>query len=176
MLADNKLTFQLREKLIKGYKYICGIAWKSKNEKIGNIKSLDLKMLEPILKIPGINFVNLQYGDVETEISSLKESSGLDIKIINEIDNYKEIDKLASLISACDFIITTSNVTAHISGAIGKETYILLPYSQGNIWYWHYGDKKSLWYPSIWQYAQEENNDWSKPINEIYKVLKNYEI
>jgi hypothetical protein len=154
--------------------FICGIAWKSNNEEIGSDKSLSLKQLLPILKLSDIDFIELQYGDTEEEKMSLYDEYGIEIKTIDEIDNFNDIDGLSSLIDACDFVITSSNVTVHLSGALGKNTYLLAPYSVGKIWYWHENRNKSLWYPSVNIYRQESNKSWNLPIENIISDLKDH--
>ena len=52
---------------------------------------------------------------------------------LEEIDNFNDIDGLASLIDACDFVVSVSNTTVHIAGAIGKKTYLMLPQGKGKI-------------------------------------------
>jgi hypothetical protein len=68
--------------------------------------------------------------------------------------------------------MTTSNVTAHIAGSLGKETFLLLPHFYGVLWYWHKEDDKSLWYPSIEIFRQTSEDDWTDPIENIAKRLK----
>jgi len=68
------------------------------------------------------------------------------------------------LISKLDFVITTSNVTAHLAGAIGKKTYLLVPELAGRIWYWH-NTETSLWYPNTKQFFYNQKN--------FKKILKN---
>jgi tetratricopeptide (TPR) repeat protein len=162
-------TKALREKICLKNKKICGISWKSQNANIGHNKSLSLNDLVPLFQIPGLIFVDLQYGDNRQEKDLLKNTFGIEILSIEEIDNYNDIDGLVSLIDACDFVVTSSNVTAHIAGSINKDTFLILPYSQGKIWYWHYGDERSLWYPSVVQYTQKNDVDWSYPIDKIKK-------
>jgi tetratricopeptide (TPR) repeat protein len=153
---------------------ICGIAWKSKNEKIGKKKSLDLKDLLPIFKINHIEYINLQYGDTEYEVEDLKNNSNIEIKSINNIDLFNDIDGLASLVDACNFIVTSSNVTAHIAGALGKTTYLLVPYSSGKIWYWHENLETSLWYPKVSIYRQSSDLSWGKAITKIKNDIKKH--
>jgi ADP-heptose:LPS heptosyltransferase len=98
------------------------------------------------------------------------------MKIIDEIDNFNDIDGLASLIDACDFVVTTSNVTAHLAGGLGKETYLMVPFAHGRIWYWHEGDTQSIWYPSINIHRQPSHDNWSMPINDIANILENKKI
>ena len=104
------------------------------------------------------------------KVRLLKEY-GIEIKTISEIDNFNDIDGLASLIEACDFVITTSNVTAHIAGAINKKTYLLLSSYCGKIWYWGNVKSNSLWYPSIDKFKDDETLSWAKPIESLLLKL-----
>ena len=153
-------------------KKICGISWKSKNERIGENKSINLELLLPILKLPHLDFVCLQYGEVEDEIKHIESVYKIRIKKVEDIDIFNDIDGLASIISKMDFVITASNINAHLAGALGKETYLLVPYSKGKIWYWHEEDKQSIWYPSVAIYRQSRAKSWQEPIAEIIANLK----
>ncbi|OZA15185.1 MAG: hypothetical protein B7Y05_04920 [Polynucleobacter sp. 24-46-87] len=142
----------------------CGIAWRSSNNQIGKYKSIDLIEFSKILKMDGLDFINLQYGDTYEERVSVEHSTGIQIRSVDGLDLYDDVDDLLSLIDTCDFVITSSNSVAHMSGAIGKKTILFLPFSHGKFWYWHDVDGVSLWYPSIRVFKQEKQGDWSKPI------------
>jgi ADP-heptose:LPS heptosyltransferase len=85
---------------------------------------------------------------------------------------FNDIDGVLSIISACDLIITTSNSTAHLAGALGKETLLLTPYSVGKFWYWQDIDGVSLWYPSVRVFPQTKQGDWVTPINSMKAYLE----
>jgi hypothetical protein len=177
--ADIQKSFELRNQLIKNSKLICGVAWKSKTEKIGHEKSIELELLLPIFKMNNISFVNLQYGDVKNEIDQFNISNELNIHNCNEIDNFNDLDGHASLIHACDFVVTVSNTTAHISGALGKKTYLMCSKGKGQLWYWsNQVNGRSMWYPSIDIYQQKIADQWTEVIDEIKNAIeiKLYEI
>jgi hypothetical protein len=112
--------------------------------------SIQLKDLSPILSLDNIAFVSLQYGNVKEQLISFNNRHNFNIQEFDLVDNFKDLDGHASLIDACDFVITISNTSAHLSGALGKETYLLCPSGEGLLWYWsHQLNGKSLWYPSI---------------------------
>ena len=67
MTADDKKIKKIKSKMSKN-KVKCGISWKSNNEKIGKGKSFKLEFLEPLLKNQNIQFINLQYGDVNQDL------------------------------------------------------------------------------------------------------------
>jgi tetratricopeptide (TPR) repeat protein len=161
-----KVTLKLRSKML------CGISWKSENKEMGEAKSLSLEKYKCFFEMNGIEFIDLQYGDTIEERKRVKSQLGVDIISSDFIDKFSDIDGLASLINACDFVITTSNVTAHIAGAIGKKTFLLVPFGLGKIWYWHNSTKRSLWYPSVSIYRQDKNGDWTAAMIEIKKDLE----
>ena len=171
LISEPNKTLTLRNRLTVKDRLVCGVAWKSKNEKFGHFKTASLLDFLPVLKLPSINFIDLQYGDTSDERSNLKNEHSVALSKIDDIDNFNDIDGLASLIDACDFIVTISNVTAHIAGALGKKVFLMVPYEKGRIWYWHDGLKTSLWYPTVEIFTQNEIGDWSVPINEIKEKI-----
>ena len=79
---------------------------------------------------------------------------------------------LTSLIDVCDFVITVSNTNAHISGALGKKTYLLLPKGKGKLWYWSSEKHKSLWYNSICIIKQKTIDVWDDPVDRLKKIIE----
>jgi len=106
--------------------------------------------------------INLQYGDVELEISKQQKS----IEITN-VDLFDDISSTAALISLCDVVVTISNVTAHIAGSMGKKTLLLVPRYLGKFWYWEEGLKI---YKNIKIFTQDEDGGWKIAM----KKLKDY--
>jgi hypothetical protein len=149
----------------------CGVAWKSNNQKLGKDKSILLSELNDIFQVDGYEFINLQYGDTKEEVSDLEKNCGVKLITIDGIDLFSNIDGLLSIIQSCDFIVTTSNITAHLAGALGKTTFLLVPYSAGRIWYWH-EEVTSSWYPSISLYSQDQNFLWNSALKDIASRLK----
>ena len=46
-------------------------------------------------------------------------------ELVLEIENFINMDGLTSLIQVCNFVVTVSNSYVHLSGALGKETYLI---------------------------------------------------
>jgi tetratricopeptide (TPR) repeat protein len=150
----------------------CGVAWKSGNAKLGAAKSIGLDSFAPLLGLTGVNFVNLQYGDVKEEIQRLKSTLAVDIHQVPGVDVFNDIESLLALIDACDVIVTTSNVTAHLAGSIGKRAAVLVPHSKGKFWYWHENDEYSFWYPSLKLFYQDNALTWDKTIEDCSDWIK----
>jgi len=158
-------------KKIASKKPICGISWKSKNLVFGQAKSLSLKELYPILKKENYTFVDLQYGDTTKEKDKMRKDFNIEIASIETLDKFNDLDGLISLINICDVVISCCNVTAHLAGALGKKTYLMVPYGLGSLWYWH-GEVYSYWYPSVQLLKQRKINNWNSVIKFIEAELK----
>lgn len=163
--ADVKIKEEYRKKYKKNNKKMMGISWMSRNEKIGDEKTIPLEKMMPLFE--GHQVISLQYGDVQGEIENMNQKNSSQIYFDKEIDYYNDINSLASLVSICDFIITCSNVTAHIAGRLGIKTFLLVPKYFGNIWYWVTEKNQSKWYPSISIIRQKEDGDWDDVINQV---------
>ena len=160
------------KKLSKKNKLI-GISWESVNNKLGKNKSMKLSDLNKILNLPNATFVNLQYGDVDNEIQEINKQLKNKILNLKDINMFNDIESMASLISKLDLVLTISNSTAHLAGALGKETILMLSKGRGHLWYWMHGDnRRSKWYPSIEVIQQEKINLWNNVLNETKELIE----
>ena len=82
------------------------------------------------------------------------------------------IGEVQEVIDMCDFVITVSNTNAHISGALGKDTFLLLPKGKGKLWYWSSHKDRCLWYNSIQIIKQKNIDCWDYPIEKLKKIIK----
>lgn len=149
-----KADRELRKKMRARYearangRRIVGLAWRSKNDKLGPPKSARLLNLGPILQTPGCFFVNLQYGDCSTEIAEASAKLNVDIFQDPAVDPVADIDAAFAQAAAMDLVITSSNSAAHIAGALGVATWIMLPHAKGVMWYWFARREDCPWYAS----------------------------
>ena len=173
LVADKTRANKIRNSLIGHNKFLCGINWSSKTEKIGVEKSMQLDDLLPLLGLKDIAFVSLQYGDVQQQLQVFNEKHAVDILECTSVDNFDDLDGHAALIEACDFVVSISNTSAHIAGAIGKETYLMCPTGKGLLWYWsNQSNGKSLWYPSIHIHEQHSMGQWDDVVEKIKLIIE----
>jgi tetratricopeptide (TPR) repeat protein len=127
------------------------LSWQSKREgRFGARKSVPLTQFAPLLKLSGIRFVDVQYGDTVVERRAAEQATGVKLLRFDEVDYYKNLEELFAILEACDLVVTTSNATAHFAGALGKRTWLLYPADNPPFHYWaHGGSYRSLWYPSV---------------------------
>ena len=166
--ADPKRVELIRNELVLDGKTVIGISWKSSNTRY-ETKSIQLRDMEQIFSGLDVVLVNLQYGDVDDEIREFKEETGIEVLQCASVDNREDLDGLAALIEVCDLVVSTSNVTVHMAGALAKEAWVFLPYV-ANFW-WLLERTDSVWYPSLTLYRQPTLNDWDSVFVSIRKDL-----
>lgn len=155
----------------RGADYIVGISWHSSNQEFGSLKSVALRDWRGILQVPGVRFVDLQYGDTAAERSLIEEQAGVRIEHLPDLDLYHDLEGLAALCAAGDLVITVSNVTAHVAGALGSPTWVLLPKANGRLWYWFAGRPDSPWYPSMRMFTQQTPGSWREVLDDVAREL-----
>lgn len=161
LVADPARASELRGRLARERELVVGLSWRSQAAVFGHSKSAQLPDFEPFLRLPGCRFVDLQYGDTRGEIAGIAERFGIAIERLPDIDNTKDIDGLAALIAACDLVVTVSNTTAHLAGALGKPTWVMAPHGNARIWYWFKSEPKSLWYLRVNVRHQDYREPWA---------------
>jgi tetratricopeptide (TPR) repeat protein len=148
---------------------VIGISWHSTNELARGKKSVALDQWAPILNAPGVRFVSLQYGDVAAEVAT----SGKNIFIDHAVDAVKDVDLFAAQVAAMDVVISTSNTTVHMAGALGVPTLCLTPLGEGRPWYWFVGHEVSPWYPSVRHIWQTKRGQWGDVLERAATSMQN---
>jgi hypothetical protein len=166
--ADQARVAELRSHLQTDSRPLVGIAWRSKNNRFGSSKSVTLESLLPVLRNPRLRFVNLQYGDTAEELETFRREHGIEIVRCTSVNNFLDIDGHAALIEACETVLTVSNTTAHIAGALGKPTFVMLPKGEGRLWFWvNRHARRSMWYPTVEVFEQPKHGEWDDVVSNI---------
>ncbi len=144
-----------------------GLSWKSPNSKSeSQARNIGVaNLIEPVIS-NNVIFHNLQYGDISQDIETVRDRFDIDL-LIQDIDYFNDLEKLIYIINQMDCVITTDNITAHLAGACGKQSFLLIPESASRIWFWH-AEKKHKWYKNTQIYFFEESK-----INESLTEIKN---
>jgi tetratricopeptide (TPR) repeat protein len=150
---------------------LVGLSWRSANWVVGKYKSLSLEALLPVLRRPGFVWVSLQYGEVSAEIAAFAARHGIAIHQDTEIDAMRDLDGLAAQIAALDAVVSTSNSTVHIAGALGRPCDVLLSAGRGRMWYWPARGETSPWYETIRLVRQARAGDWSDALLQLGRLL-----
>jgi Tfp pilus assembly protein PilF len=157
------------DKLGEGLKV--GLSWRGgPTPEIIRLRSIALTRLSEIFSMPGVHFVNLQYGNCSAELKEAQEKMGVTIHTWDDADPLKDLDGFAAQIAALDLIISVDNSTVHMAGALGVPVWVLLSFVPN--WRWMLGRKDSPWYPSARLFRQRAPGDWTPVITEVSHELR----
>jgi tetratricopeptide (TPR) repeat protein len=147
-----------------------GLSWRSSAKRIGRQKSLPLPDWGAVLQRDAV-FVNLQYGDTADEIAATRARLGVEVHSQPDLDRFADIEGLAALIDGLDLVVTTSSVTAHLAGALGKAGHLML--QRVPLWYWSPRLRPGglLFYPSLTPHYQTTEGDWRAPLEALAAAL-----
>ncbi|MDD2319832.1 MAG: glycosyltransferase family 9 protein, partial [Geobacteraceae bacterium] len=128
-------------------------------------RSASLQAFAPLAAVPGTTFYSLQVGSGSEQAQD--PPAGMVLR--DYTAELTDFSATAALIANLDLVITIDSAAAHLAGALGKETWLLLPYAAD--WRWMTGRNDSPWYPAMRLFRQERPGDWSTPVVAMVKVL-----
>lgn len=143
-----------------------GLVWAGNPEhQNDHNRSLPLKSLAPLFEVPGVSFVSLQMGKESTQIAE----TGLPITDLTaEIKDYADT---ADLVSCLDLVISVDTSVAHLAGAMGVPTWVLVPFCPDWRWMTQFPDA-TPWYLSLKLYRQSAWCDWMSTLINIERDLR----
>jgi tetratricopeptide (TPR) repeat protein len=162
---------EYRRRMGGGRAAVVGVSWRSANREFGSFKSTHLDDWLEIVKVPHARFIDLQYGDTAGERESLVRKAGVRIGHLPDLDLTEDLDGLAALCAGCDLVVTVSNVTAHIAGAVGCPVWLIVPKGNGRFWYWFSSRSDSPWYPSMRIFDQVVPGSWRETLDTVAREL-----
>jgi capsular polysaccharide export protein len=109
---------------------------------------LSVDDLIPLFESTHAQFVNLQYDDCTEELAFIEKKFPGRLVNLTSLDQYNDLDGVASLISCLDLVIAPCTTVAELSGALGQET-LLLANSSEIEWRVRKSDSKDIWHNSI---------------------------
>jgi len=144
-----------------------GVVWSS----VSKFKYDSWRSMPLVTFMSGLPTDNIEYICLQKEIKSADRAlldSKTDIKFYGELLN--DFGDTAALIENVDLVISTCTSVPHLSGALGKPTWILL--SEVADWRWLLNRKDSPWYPNVKLYRQSVINDWTPVVAQVRADLK----
>ncbi len=98
-----------------------------------------------MLNVPGVCFVNMQYGDCAEEIAEARARLGVEIWTPPGVDLKDDLDEVAALSCALDLLMGPANATSNIAAACGAPVWLI---STPAAWP-RLGTDRYPWYPTV---------------------------
>ena len=126
-------------------------------------KSMPLAALAPLGDLRGARFVSVLNWPLAAEQTAFAAT----VKDLS--DRLESFDDTAAVIEQLDVIVTVDTSVAHMAGALGKETWLMLhdfPDPR-----WDLAAPRSYWYPNMRLFRQQTRGDWPPVVTAIADAL-----
>jgi tetratricopeptide (TPR) repeat protein len=145
-----------------------GILWKSLKLDGARLREFSpFERWRPVLEVPGVTFVNLQYGECEDELAHAREAFGVDIWRPPGIDLKDDLDDLAALCCAVDLVMGPANATTNIAGACGAPVWLIsTPVAWPRL-----GTDRYPWYAATRVFATHAFGQWDAVMTQLAAAL-----
>ena len=134
-------------------------------------RSIPLEAMTGLLRNQEVRFFSLQKYDGREQLRALPKH--LDIVDLGDILDEKDAFVDTAAVMACmDIVITIDTSIAHLAGALGRDTWTLLPFVPD--FRWGIGGKGPYGkgpYPTMHLFRQHRRNDWSDVMSEVEAAL-----
>lgn len=124
-------------------------------------RSIPAAMLAPLAACTAASFVSLQVG----EGSAQPTINLLDLTML-----VQDFADTAALVAQLDLVITIDTAVAHLAGALGIETWLLLPAAPD--WRWLLKRADSPWYPTMRLFRQQQPGNWAELMKRVATALQ----
>lgn len=145
-----------------------GISWRSQNRAPGKMPfHSSLTDWGPILTLPNITFVNLQWSDYADEIVEAERGFGIRIHVPEGLDLTNDMEGVSALVTALDIVVSTRNTVSNLTGALARPCHMLSAYSReidSSIDF-------DAWAPTTKVHFRSWQDSWAGPINAVAGVL-----
>jgi len=135
-----------------------GIAWSGfPGHRADHRRSLDWELIKPLLaSFPEVDFYAVQ----------INVPKNLPFNLYDCTEEMATLSDTAALVNEMDLIISVDTSVVHIAGAIGKETWMLLPYRYE--WRWGLVGEDNPWYDSIRVIRQPSPGAWAPVLSLVF--------
>ncbi|GAB3365560.1 MULTISPECIES: tetratricopeptide repeat protein [Giesbergeria] len=134
----------------------------------GRVRSTTAQDWKSILNTPNCQFINLQYGNYQEDLAEFSSLAPGRVHDFPEV--IPDYDETAALVMALDLVITVCTSIVHLSGALGKEVWVLVPHVPG--WRYQASGNSMPWYPSAHLFRQTDAGNWKDACQNLSFALQ----
>ncbi|HWA39921.1 MAG TPA: tetratricopeptide repeat protein [Burkholderiales bacterium] len=144
-----------------------GLVWAGRPQHWDDLnRSVPLARLSPLARVPDVSFFSLQLGPAAEEAKH--PPSGMELLDLTSL--IRDFADTAALVSFLDLVVTVDTSVAHLAGAMGVPTWVLLAHAPD--WRWHLAREDSPWYPSTKLFRQPTDGDWGGAVERMAAGLE----
>ena len=142
-----------------------GLVW-SGDPRHQNDKQRSMALSELMAALPpGFEYVSLQSEIRESDSQAFNDND----RLVHFGSELKDFSDTAALCAQMDVVVCVDTSVAHLSGALGKPTFLMLPYNPD--WRWLLERTDSPWYPTMQLYRQAQLGSWHSVLQNLSSDL-----
>jgi hypothetical protein len=167
LAARNDLVAEWAQRLGRKTRLRVGFCWSGRPDSwINRHKGMPFEvMCDLIQRNPNYEWINLQVECTQEQSAKLAT-----LGVAEYPGTIRSFADTAALIHHLDVVISVDTAVAHISGALGRPTWIPLNW-YGVDWRWLLNRDDNPWYPSARLFRQPALGDWSAVVDRIHQYL-----
>ncbi len=137
-----------------------GVVWQGNPAFLATtLRDFDVSLLPKLFDVADVEWVSLQYGATEATKHDRLSTPELSV---NWLDT-------ALLMAQINALVSVDTGIAHLAGAMGIPTFVLLPFTPD--WRWGLSATTTPWYPSVQLIRQRTPGDWQGVIDDLARAL-----
>lgn len=141
------------------------VAWAGHTRHVNDRnRSIDLKLLEPLFACEGVSFIGIQHELRDGDAARLASAG-----IANLGPQLADMADTAAILALADITISVDTSVVHLAGAMGREAWVMLPFSPD--WRWTVTHERSPWYPQLRLFRQRAPGDWPDVVAAVRNLL-----
>jgi uncharacterized protein (TIGR03032 family) len=161
LVPDQQLVCRWRERYAQlGPPLTVGLSWRGGKGEEQRRRSATLEQLADLFTVPGVAFINLQYGPSHGEVTSFSAAHGCELHQWPDSDPLRDMDDFAAQIAALDLVMSVDNSTIHLAGSLGVPTVALLSFPSASYWRWFGQGEETVWYRRLRLLRRRHPGPW----------------
>lgn len=150
-------------------KFKIGLAWSGSRQQVNNNnRAMRLSDLMPILGLPGVQCFSLQKGDAGP-FTDVAPAEG---QLVDLTGEWEDFNDSAAMVQNLDLVITVDTAVAHLAGATGRPTWVML--APNADWRWLLEREDSPWYPAMRLFRRGHAEARALQVGRVLNALKQH--
>lgn len=166
IVTDKTKVDNFKTKFFDNNNFKLGLCWRAKGMGLRDAvyRTIDAPYyFKPIMDLENTSYYSFQFGDIFDMCKKYPQITDL-------TPEFKDFTQTAAALKNLDVLITVDTALAHLAGALGVKTYLLLCHAPD--WRWFDNDKKTEWYPSVTIIKQQDRKTWEDVSEKLTELIK----
>ena len=167
LVANERKTDMMKTNYFNNNNFKLGLCWRSKGMQLRDAiyRTIDAPYyFKPFMDMENTSYYSFQMGDIFNMCEKYPQIKDLS-------PEFTDFSDTAAALKNLDVLITVDTALAHLAGALGVKTYLLLCHAPD--WRWFDNTEKTEWYPSVTIIKQHDRRTWEDVSAKLNEYIQN---